>query len=219
MNDDALNPNRSLDAMSARGLTAKRERVLELERRADDASLAELVECLRDESWFLRDLAEQAFVRLGDPGARALRPLLQRGLWYTRTSAARVLGRMGHGDSVPDLFDLADDANATVADAARDAVVAVGRQRGAARIAHALHRMPPDGRRRRLGEIRTRDAALFERLERLMRSDELMAVSDAATLDDDGPAVTATEDGVEWEVLTGPPPAKPAPADARRDGA
>jgi len=37
-----------------------------------------------------------------------------------------------------------------------------------------------------------------------MRS-ELMAVDDVSALDDDSAAVRASEEGVEWEVLTGPP--------------
>jgi len=209
MTDDILNQRRTLDAMSSRGLSAKREYVLDLERRADEESLQKMVECLRDESWFLRDLAEQAFGRMGEPGACALRPLLKQGLWYTRTSAARALGRMGHADSVPDLFDLIQDANETVAGAARDAIVAVGRQRGAVRIAHVLHRMPPDVRRRHMDEITSRDAVLGERLSRLMRSEDLMTAEDVTTLDDDSAAVRASEEGVEWEVLTGPsPPAR-----------
>ena len=219
MTDDILNQSRTLDAMSSRGLSAKREYVLDLERRADEESLRKLAECMRDESWFLRDLAEQAFGRLGEPGARALRPLLKQGLWYTRTSAARALGRMGHVDSVPELFELTQDANEMVAAAARDAIVAVGRQRGAVRIAHVLHRMPPDLRRRRMDEIVSRDAVLGERLSRLMRSDDLMTVEDVTALDDDSAAVRASEEGVEWEVLTGPSPPASSPGEPRRGGA
>jgi HEAT repeat protein len=218
MTDDILNQSRTLDAMSSRGISAKREYVLDLERRADAESLQKMVECLRDESWFLRDLAELAFGRLGEAGARVLRPLLKQGLWYTRTSAARALGRMGHTDSIPDLLELTQDANETVAVAARDAIVAVGRQRGAVRIAHALHRMPPDVRRRRMEEIVSRDAVLGERLSRLLRTDDLMTVEDVSSLDDDSAAVRASEEGVEWEVLTGPPPPA-SPGSPRRGGA
>ena len=65
MADDRL-PVGPLEALNARGLTAKREYVRGLEQRKDAEAFSLLVECLCDESWFLRDLAEQAFVRLGE---------------------------------------------------------------------------------------------------------------------------------------------------------
>jgi hypothetical protein len=110
---------------------------------------------------------------------------------------------MGHGDAVTGLFALIQDANETVVASARDALVEIGRQRGAIRLAHALHRMPPDSRRLRLAEITRRDATLGDRLERLMLSDELMSVDDVSSFDDDHAVVRASEEGVEWEVITG----------------
>jgi len=210
MSDDKPRP---LDFLSARGLTAKREYVVGLEQRADAEALSLLVECLCDESWYLRDLAETAFLRMGERGAQVLLPMLEQGLWFTRTSTARVLGRLGYRPAVAPLMRLADDGNATVAAAARDALVAIGHQRGAVAIAHALHRLPPDVRRRRLDELAERDRALLERVDRMMRSDELMA-HDGASLSDDHALVKASEEGVEWELLTGPPPERPRPGAA-----
>lgn len=206
MTDDKLAQNRTLDAMNTRGLAAKREYVQELEQRGDAEAITALAGCLQDDSWFLRELAEETFLRLGAAGAPALLPLLKQGLWFTRGSAARTLGRLGYAGAVPGLFELTEDPNFTVVAAARDAVVEIGRRRGAIRLAHALHRMPPDLRRKRMDEIVARDASLGERLERLMRSDELMAVEDVSALTDDSAAVRANEEGVEWEVLTSPPP-------------
>ena len=82
--------------MNSRGLTGKREYVRSLEQRSDAEALSLLVECLSDESWFLRDLAEEALLRMGERGAPVLVPLLDQGLWFTRASAARVLGRSAH---------------------------------------------------------------------------------------------------------------------------
>lgn len=208
MTDDQYGKTRSLDALNARALNQKREYIHDLVARGDADAVSKLAECLCDESWFLRDLAENAFPALGDRGAQALLPLLQAGLWFTRTSAARVLGRMGYRPAVPGLLRLCDDANTTVAEAARDALVAIGRQGGTVRLAHALHRLPPDLRRSRIDEIAARDRAVAERAERLGRSDELMNAADIDALADDSAPVRATEDGVEWEILTGPPPAK-----------
>src|SRR5439155_1170886 len=63
----------------------------------------------------------------------------------------------------------------TVALAARDAIVAVARQRGAARIAHALHRLTRERRTQRMAEIAERDRTLAKNLERLMADVDLMA--------------------------------------------
>ena len=177
----------------------------ELELRGDDDAIGRLVECLSDESGYQRDLAEQALMRLGARAAPALRPLLRQGLWYTRASAARILGRIGNGDAVPELFRLVEDANHTVGASGLDALLEIGHQRGAIRLAHALHRMSPDVRQRRMEEILARDPILGERLRRFLRVEELMAMEDASQLQDDSAAVRATEEGVEWEVLTGPP--------------
>src|SRR5436309_2191168 len=83
----------------------------------------------------------------------------------------------------------------------RDALVAIGAQRGAIRLAHALHRLPPDARRRRMDEIVLRDRLLGERIDRMMRNEELMSGDDNDQLSDEHPAVRASEEGVEWEVL------------------
>jgi HEAT repeat protein len=216
MTDESYTP-KPLEALSQRGLSAKREYVLGLEQRRDEAALSLLVECMCDESWYLRELAEQAFGRMGEATAGALLPLLDQGLWYTRSSAARVLGSIGYRPAVPGLLRLTEDPNHTVAEEARDALVAIARRQGAVRVAWALHRMPPDQRRRRLDEVAVRDRALAERVDRLMRSDDLMAVENADALSDDSAVVRANEEGVEWEILTGPPKSRPhsaGPGDA-----
>ena len=211
--DDKYGQGKTWDAMNTRGLAAKREAVQDLELRADDESIARLVDCLNDESWYLRDLAEAALIRLGRRASRALIPLLHHGLWFTRSSAARIFGKIGDGDAAADLFTMTRDQNHTVGEEALTALIAIGHQRGSIRLAHALHRMPPEVLRARLDEVIARDPALGERLRRFMRSDELMAIEDASSLNDDSAAVRASEEGVEWEVLTGPPHPKPRRGD------
>ena len=211
MSDDKGRP---FDTLNTRALTAKKEYVHGLEQRRDAEALSLLVECLCDESWYLRDLAERAFMRLGDDGAAVLLPLLEQGLWFTRTSAAGVLGRMGYRPAVPALLRLCEDENRTVADAAREALLTIGRQ------------PVQDVRRTRLTEIVNRDRALAGRIEQMMQDDDLMSAHDASGLSDESPLVRASEDGVEWEVLTSPPPAKtptpgpptPAHREPRADG-
>ena len=214
MTDDRSIPReRPLDVLNARGLTAKREYVRGLEQRHDDEALSLLVECLCDESWYLRDLAEQAFLRLGDEGARVLLPLLADGLWFTRSSSARVVGRMGHRPAVPLLLRMARDSNATVAQSAREALVEIGRRGGASRIAREIHALEPDLRRRHVAELQAIDRQVADRVEGLMRKEELMSVEDPDGLSDDSPVVRASEEGVSWELLTGPS----APRDRTRE--
>jgi hypothetical protein len=208
MSDDKHAPARSYDALNTRGLAAKREYVRGLEKRHGTDAMSLLVECLCDESWYLRQLAEQAFLNLGSEGAPLLLPLLEQGLWFTRTSSAGILGKLGYAPAVPGLLRLTEDENRTVAEVACEALLAVGRSSGAVRIAHVLHRLAPDARRRRLDDLARRDAELAERIQRLMANDELMAVEDTDLLTDDHPVVRASEDGVEWEVLTSPPAPK-----------
>ena len=215
MSDEKHPPARTYDALNTRSLAAKREYVRGLEQRRDTEAMSLLVECLCDESWYLRQLAEQAFMNVGSEGAPLLLPLLEQGLWFTRTSAAGILGKLGYPPAVPGLLRLTEDKNRTVAEAARDALLAVGRSSGAVRIAHVLHRLPPDARGRHLDDLAARDADLAERIRRLMTNDELMAVEDGDLLTDDHPVVRASEDGFEWEVLTSPPapkvPVEPRP--------
>lgn len=214
MTDDKYAQNRALDAINARGLTAKREYVRGLELRRDAEAISLLVECLCDESSYLRGLAEEAFFRMGEEQAHVLLPLLGQGLWYTRASSARVLGRMGFRPAVPGLLALAEDSNQAVRVAACDALVTLAHARGSTRLAHALHRMPPDLRRRRMDDLGQRDRPLGERLERLMKNEELMALDPPDAYGDDHPAVRSSEEGVEWEILTGPPPPKERPPGA-----
>jgi hypothetical protein len=212
--DDHHPPPSPLEALNARGLTAKREYVRGLEQRRDAEALSLLVECLCDESWFLRDLAEQAFVRLGEEHAAPLVPMLAGGLWYTRLSAARLLGRMGYRPAVPALLALCDDPNETVAIAAREAVVGVARLKGSSRIAHALVRLAPDKKRQRLAEVTARDRTLAKNLERLMADADLMAADHPDRLvDADEAGGAASKPGASL-TRKPPSPSKPRPKPA-----
>jgi hypothetical protein len=215
MSDDKYGQSKAFDALNPRGLAGKREYVRSLEQRSDEEALSLLVECLCDESWYLRDLAEESLLRLGEKGAPVLVPLLEQGLWYTRASAAKVLGRCTYRPSVAAMLRLTDDANETVAEAARVALVAIGRGGGAIAVARSLHELPADERYRRFEAIRAKDRQLGERVEHMMRQDDLMS-AEGADLNDDSPMVRASEEGLEWEVLTAPSPSDPRPP--RTDG-
>ena len=213
MSDDK--PSKTYDALNQRGLTGKREYVRGLEKRSDEEALSLLVECLCDESWYLRDLAEESLLRLGEKGAPILVPLLEQGLWYTRASAAKVLGRCAYRPSVPAMLRLTDDGNETVAEAARVALVAIGHGGGAVAIARSLHQLQADERYRRFEAIRAKDRSLGDRIDHMMRQDDLMS-ADAGDLKDDSPMVRASEEGLEWEVLTAPSVSDPRPPRTER---
>src|SRR6185436_9089797 len=133
---------------------------------------------------------------IGSSAAPVILPLLEQGLWFTRTSAARVLGRFGHRPAVPGLLRLAEDANETVAEAARDALAGIGRNHGTITLARTLHGLPPDVRRRRFGEIVARDRHLGERVERMMRNEDLMTADVAQDVSDESALVRASEEGL-----------------------
>ena len=136
MSDDFV-PLRSFDAFSPRGLAGKREYVQELEQRGDAEARALLVSCLSDESGYLRDLAEAALVRLSAEPLPVM-PLLSSGLWYTKVSAARTLGRLGARAAVPALAGLLDDTNQSVRKAGAEALAALARGDGALAVARVL---------------------------------------------------------------------------------
>src|SRR5262249_43102609 len=158
-----------------------------------------LVECLSDESGYLRELAEVALTKLeergGEPAAAGalLLPLLKQGLWYARASAARALGGMAHAPAAGPLLEMCEDRVDTVAREAAAALSAIGAHGGAARIAWELHRLPPERRAPRLERLRARDAALVDRVQRMMTAERLMTHPDPDGLRDDASLVRAWE--------------------------
>ncbi|MCC6347983.1 MAG: hypothetical protein IT347_00100 [Candidatus Eisenbacteria bacterium] len=210
MADDKYGPGgRTYDAMNARGLAGKRDYVRSLEQRRDEEAMSLLVECLCDESWYLRELAESALLRLGERAGEALLPLLEQGLWYSRVSSARVLGRLGYAPAAAGLLRLLGDSVSSVSQAAGASLCDLAHRNGSARIAWELRRMAPEQRHARFERLAALDRPLHERLERLVKNDDLMDNEDPENLRDDSELVRASEEGVEWEVLTGPPPRRP----------
>lgn len=215
MTDDQ-HTGRTLDAMNARGLAGKRDYVHSLEQRRDEEAMSLLVECLCDESWYLRELAESALLRMGDRAGETLLPLLEQGLWFSRASAARVLGRLGYRPAAAGLLRLLEDNVETVAKAAESSLADLAHRGGSVRIAWELHRREPEVRPALMARLSALDRPLGERLERMLRNDELMTNEQPDSLRDDSELVRASEEGVEWEVLTGPPAPRAAavPLDA-----
>ncbi len=209
MPDESTAGRRALDALSIRGLAGKRDYVRSLEQRRDPEAMSLLAECLCDESSYLRDLAEAALLQMGERGAAAVVPLLGQGLWFSRASAARLLGRLGHAPAAAGLLGLTGDSVETVVREAYAALATLAQRGGAARIAWELHRAAPERRLDRLARLQAVDRPAADRVERLLRSENLMTQADPDVLRDDAPLVRETEEGDEWEPLS-PPPTRPA---------
>jgi HEAT repeat protein len=204
MADDSFTPLRSFDAFSPRGLAGKREHVQSLEERGDTEACALLVACLSDESGYLRDLAEAALVRLhAEPGP--VIPMLASGLWYTRVSAARTLGRLAAREAAVPLSALLDDTNQSVRRAAAEALAGLARGPGALAVARALYQRPDKDRLRTVRDLAAADRELETRLLDLLRHDDAMLATDDELLSHDASVVQASGDGVAWDLLTGPP--------------
>jgi HEAT repeat protein len=218
MTDDKLASLRSLDALSPRGLAGKREYVQSLEARGDADAVALLVECLADESGYLRDLAEAALVRLG-AAPQAVVPLLSHGLWYTRLSAARTLGRLGVREAAHPLARVTADPNHSVA---HEACTALGRLVGAGAgvaVARALYRLGDAARAGAMRGLAVADREAARQVEDLFRHTEVMVADDGELLSEDAAVVRAADDGVAWDLLTrhDAVPAAPPAADAPPD--
>jgi hypothetical protein len=171
MRDDAS--GKVQEALNARGLAGKRDYVRSLEQRRDAQALTLLVECLSDESGYLRELAETALAKLGEPGAGpALLPLLKQGLWFARASAARALGKMVYMAGLGALLEQTEDRVESVAREAE-----TDPRHGGPRAAPcAWPGSPPAPPERHVAARPSAraDKAAAERIERLLAADKLM---------------------------------------------
>ena len=190
---------RPFDALSPRGLAGKREYVIDLEKKGDESAIALLVECLADESGYLRDLAAAALVRVSSPAAPML-PLLASGLWYTRLSAVRTLGRLAAREAAGPLSGLLSDANHSVQIETIEALASIARAGSEVHVARALFARSEAERARAVRELRLRDAETTRRLEELFRDRDLMSAPEHELLTPEG--ARPSEDGVAWELLT-----------------
>jgi HEAT repeat protein len=193
---------RVLDDLQMKSLDGKREYVESLKERDDEQALSLLVECLCDESAFLRKLAEEALILKGPSSTDVLLPHLTQGLWYTRASVARILGRVGAREALPPLARMAGDANREVADAAIEALAEIAAAGHAVTVARELYDLDRRVSERVLDRAERASAGLSNQIHRLMGDRELMTARDEELLREDIHAAE-TQDNLEWEVLTG----------------
>ena len=207
MTDDKHASLRVLDDLQMKSLEGKREYVASLRERDDEQALSLLVECLCDESSYLRKLAEGALIEKGISNTEVLLPHLTQGLWYTRASVARIVGRLGVREALPGLMLTAADGNREVCDAAADALAEVAASGHAVSVARSLFNAPRPLTDRVLDRAERAGSGLSGQLHRLMEDRELMTAREEELLRDDILAAEA-QDNLEWEVLTGKAVAK-----------
>ena len=139
-----------LEALRKRNLEGKRALIADLRRRKTDKSVSILIDVLRDDSWYLRELAVEALGEAGEDAVPDLMRLLDSGLWYTRAAVARTLGKIAHAPSIPALVALLDDANQTVQGASFASLADFARKGHAREVARAIW----DRGARRAGELK-----------------------------------------------------------------
>jgi HEAT repeat protein len=213
--DDKHATLRVLDDLQMKSLEGKREYVASLQARDDEQALSLLVECLCDESAFLRKLAERVLVEKGASSLEVLLPHLTQGLWYTRASVARISGRLGAKEALPGLMQAAADPNREVSEAAIGALVELAAAGHGVSVARALFAESGALAKGVLERAGRSGGGLATQLQRLMEDRDLMTAREEEVLREDIGAAEA-QDNLEWEVLTGKdrtekPPAAPEP--------
>lgn len=202
MADEPYTSLRPFDALSPRGLAGKREYVLDLEQKGDGSAVRLLVECLADESGYLRDLAAAALVRLNASAAPIL-PLLASGLWYTRVSAVRTLGRLAAREAAQPLGALLKDTNESVRGETVVALAAIARGGNDVHVARSLFARSEVERTRALLDLRSLDAETARRLDALFLDRDLMSAAEDELITPEHSPGRASDDGVAWDLLTG----------------
>jgi len=201
----AKNAERLWDELRQRDPEAKRAWIERLARDGTPESVDLLLAALEQDSWFLRDSATRALATMGEDVVEPLIDYLQSGLWYTRAAAAKALGAIGLPIAAEPLTALLRDANRTVRDAARDALLQLARQELAAHaVATAFASLPERGQRFALDGLSERDPDVAEGIARLMADPSRRAAAEAAGESRQLPrAVNDTRDDLDWEAVTG----------------
>lgn len=201
----AMNAERLWEELRQRDPEAKRAWIERLVRDGTPESIDLLLSALEQESWFLRDSATRALASMGEDVVEPLIEYLASGLWYTRAAAATALGAIGLPIAAEPLTELLRDANRTVRDAARDALLQLARQELAAHaVATSFAALTERGQRFALDGLADRDPDVAEGIARLMADPARRAAAEAAA----GPphlsrAVNDITNDLDWEAVTG----------------
>ncbi len=145
-------------------LEAKKRRVAELRASRDADSDGALVDLLRDESWYVRDLAAAAVTERGRRVTGEVLGVLATGLWYSRAIAATVLGRLGATETAASVAALLLDSNRSVREAGYDALIALASAGGERAVALGVRKLDSAVRARFLDDTRQRHPSIAARI-------------------------------------------------------
>jgi HEAT repeat protein len=201
----AKEAERLWDELRQRDPEAKRAWVARLARDGSPESIDLLLGALEQESWFLRDSATRELATMGEEVVEPLIELLQSGLWYTRAAAATALGSIGLPLAAEPLSTLLRDANRTVRDAARDALLLLARHEISSHaVATAFASLSERGQRFALDGLAERDPQVAEGIARLMADPARRAAAEAASEHASlARAVNDETHDFEWDDVTG----------------
>jgi len=162
MENEELDSGKILERLRIKNLSGKRHLIEDLKKRKNPRTVSLLVEMLQDESWYLREQAVLALSDAGEEAREAVVKVLEKGLWYARAAAAKVLGRVGGPAEMDVLIDCLLDSNMTVQGAAAAALVDIARNSSAAELASALSSKPHDVKQKAISCIRLLDKELAD---------------------------------------------------------
>ncbi|HET9951037.1 MAG TPA: HEAT repeat domain-containing protein [Candidatus Eisenbacteria bacterium] len=193
------------DELKQRDPEAKRAWIERLARDGSPESIDLLLGALEQESWFLRDSATRSLAGMGEEVVEPLIDYLQSGLWYTRAAAATALGAIGLPLAAEPLTELLRDANRTVRDAARDALLLLARHEISAHaVATAFAALSERAQRFALDGLAERDPAVADGIAHLMADPARRAAEEAASSPTALPrAVNDTAHDFDWDDVTG----------------
>lgn len=152
-------------------LEAKKRMVEDLRRTPTADAVSALAQMLRDESWYLRELAIDALAERGRQAVPYVLPLLASGVWYTRAAAALTLGRVGASEAAAPVVRMLTAANRTVAEAAVESLTLLASDGGAGAVASALARGADSAQQVFLTAARSRNADVAERVASLIHGE------------------------------------------------
>ena len=193
------------EELKQRDPEAKRAWIERLARDGSPESIDLLLGALEQESWFLRDSATRALSTMGEEVVEPLIEYLQSGLWYTRAAAAASLGAIGLPLAAEPLTLLLRDANRTVRDAARDALVSLSRHELSAHaVATSFVSLSERGQRFALDGLAERDPDVADGIARLMADPSRRAAAESAAGTTALPrAVNDSAHDFDWDEVTG----------------
>ncbi len=187
------------------GLERAKQYIESLKMEDPQEAIPQLVEFLKNESWYLREQAAGALASFGNQAAGPVGALLQSGLWFTRAAALELLGRIGASEYLPCISGFLTDANRTIAESAAKALLHFSAGGKALAVAKILHARGSRFREHALDLLQRVDREAGTKLARLISASEFMGPEGTLSPEDEERLAKEIEDeefGVSWASLS-----------------